>query len=84
MSQVLTEPRLGQNSFALHLSPAVELSDDQFFALCRLNRDLRLERTAEGDIIIMAPTGAATGIRNADITRRLGNWAKREIGRAHV
>ena len=78
MSQVLTEQRLGQNSFALHLSPAVELSDEQFFALCRLNRDLRLERTAEGDIIIMAPTGAATGIRNADITMQLGIWAKRD------
>src|SRR6202022_3582460 len=71
-----TEPRIGQTTFTLHFSPAVELSDDQFFALCRLNRGLRLERTAEGDIIVMAPTGWITGDRNAEIIRQLRNWAK--------
>lgn len=76
MSQVLTEPQIGQTSFTLHLSPAVELSDEQFFALCGLNRDLRLERTAEGDIIVMAPTGWITGDRNAEIIQQLRNWAK--------
>ena len=45
----------------LRLRPAVELTDDQFFELCQLNRDLRLERTAQGDIIVMPPTGFETG-----------------------
>jgi len=71
MSQLLTE-------HTLRLHPAIELTDDEFFALCQLNRDLRFERTSQGDIIIMPPTGAATGNRNADITRQLGNWAKRD------
>jgi len=78
MSQVLTEPQVGQTSFTLHLSPAVELSDEQFFDLCQINRDLRLERTAEGDIIVMAPTGGETGYRNADITAQLVTWTKRD------
>ncbi len=78
MSQVLTEPQVGQTSFTLHLSPAVELSDEQFFDLCQINRDLRLERTAEGDIIVMAPTGGETGNRNADITAQLVTWTKRD------
>jgi Uma2 family endonuclease len=76
MSQVLAEPQVIQTHITLRLSPVIEITDDEFFALCQLNRDLRFERTAEGDIIVMAPTGAETGNRNADITRQLGNWAK--------
>ncbi len=78
MSQVLVEPRVSEAYVTLHLRPAIELTDDEFFALCQLNRDLRLERTAEGDIIVMPPTGAETGNRNADITRQVGNWTKRD------
>jgi Uma2 family endonuclease len=76
MSQVLAEPQVAKGYITLKTSPAIELSDDEFFALCQLNRDLRFERSAEGDIIIMAPTGAETGSRNSEITRQLGNWAK--------
>jgi Uma2 family endonuclease len=78
MSQVLTEPQVNLGHVTLRIRPAIELTDDEFFALCQLNRDLRFERTSQGDIIIMPPTGAATGNRNADITRQLGNWAKRD------
>ena len=76
MSQVLTEPQVNMGHVTLRIRPAIEMTDDEFFALCQLNRDLRFERTSQGDIIIMPPTGAATGNRNADITRQLGNWAK--------
>lgn len=78
MSQVLTEPQVHLGHVMLRIRPAIEVSDDEFFALCQLNRDLRFERTSQGDIIIMAPTGAETGNRNADITRQLGNWAKQD------
>ncbi|BAY77401.1 hypothetical protein NIES25_38630 [Nostoc linckia NIES-25] len=59
----------------LNLSPTIELTDEQFFQLCQNNRDLRLERTAEGELIIMPPTGWQTGNRNSKLTQRLGNWA---------
>jgi Uma2 family endonuclease len=83
MSQVLLEPPMvgpaqPEPPVILHLRPAVELTDDEFFALCAINRDLRLERTAEGDIIIMTPTGFVTGYRNANITAQFNNWAKRD------
>lgn len=58
----------------LNLSPTIELTDDQFFQLCQNNRDLRLERTAEGELIIMPPTGWESGNRNSRLTQRLGNW----------
>jgi len=78
MSQVLVEPQLSQTYITLRLSPAIEITDDEFFAFCQLNRDLRFERTAEGDIIVMAPTGGETGNRNADITAQLVTWTKRD------
>ncbi len=52
----------------------INLSDEQFFQLCQKNRDLRFERNAKGDLIIMPPTGAETGKRNADITYQLQKW----------
>jgi Uma2 family endonuclease len=59
----------------LNLNPVIELTDEQFFQLCLNNRDLRLERTAEGELIIMPPTGWESGNRNARLTQRVGNWA---------
>ena len=58
----------------LNLSPTIELTDEQFFQLCVNNRDLRLEQTAEGELIIMPPTGWKSGNRNSRLTQRLGNW----------
>jgi len=81
MSQTLVEtpvPPAAQAFAILRLAPAIEMTDDQFFALCQQNRDLRLERTAQGDIIVMPPTGFETGNRNSEITRQLVNWTKRD------
>ena len=53
----------------------IELTDEQFFRLCQDNRDYRFERTANGDLIIMPPTGSETGRRNADLTFQLQAWS---------
>jgi Uma2 family endonuclease len=57
-------------------SSVAEMDDDQFFDFCQANPELRIERTAEGDILIMCPAGWMSGRRNAIITIRLGNWAE--------
>ncbi|OUL24873.1 Uma2 family endonuclease [Nostoc sp. 106C] len=59
----------------LNLHPTIELTDEQFFQICQNNRDLRLERTAEGELIIMPPTGWESGNRNSKLTARLEFWA---------
>lgn len=56
-------------------SAELVLSDEQFLSLCAANRDLRLERSAEGNLIIMPPTGWETGNRNSRLVQRLANWA---------
>jgi Uma2 family endonuclease len=54
----------------------VPISEEEFYKLCADNGDLRLERSAEGDIIIMPPTGGETGNRNVEITFQLQSWQK--------
>lgn len=52
------------------------LTDGQFYRLCQDNRDLRLELTAQRELVIMAPTGSKTGWRNSKLNQRLANWAE--------
>ncbi|WP_424097933.1 Uma2 family endonuclease [Moorena producens] len=59
----------------LNIAPTIKLTDQQFFQLCQDNRDLRLESTSKGELIIMPPTGWKSGNRNSRLTQRLGNWA---------
>lgn len=49
------------NTLNLDLSSVIQLTDDSFFQLCQPNRNLKLERTAVGKIIIMPPTGGEIG-----------------------
>lgn len=62
--------------FKLELGNALTLSDDELFELCARNKELRIERTAQGDLIVMSPAGLKTSMRNAAITRALAAWAE--------
>ena len=53
---------------------AKDMSSEEFFAFCHLNNDLRIERTADGQMIIMAPTGSETGNRNSEINAEIVFW----------
>lgn len=60
----------------VHLRPVLEMTDEQFFRFCQLNRDLRIERTSEGDLLIMPPTGGKTGRSNSLLLAAFLNWEK--------
>ncbi|MBD2302744.1 Uma2 family endonuclease [Nostoc sp. FACHB-190] len=62
------------NALTVNLQSVLELTDEQFFNLCQVNRDLKFERTATGELIIMPPTGGETGNKNARITQQVMNW----------
>jgi Uma2 family endonuclease len=51
-----------------------KVTHEQFQQIAAVNRDLRLERTATGELIVMAPTGSETGNRNLDISGQLWLW----------
>ena len=62
----------------LHLHPVINLTDEQFFEFCQINRDLRIERTATGELLIMPPTGTETGGRNFRLNGQLYNWTEQD------
>ena len=67
-----------EGRLTLNLSPWPDLSDEDFYQLCGANPDLRMERTAEGEIVIMAPAGGATSNRNFNIVSALATWTERD------
>jgi Uma2 family endonuclease len=73
MTQVITQ--VEPDRFLLHLRPVIELTDDQLFELCQINQELWIERTAEGDLVIMAPEGWETGSRSLTLGTLLTQWA---------
>lgn len=56
----------------------LKIKDDEFFAFCQANRDVHIERTAKGEIVIMAPTGGESGGRSAALIAALWLWAQRD------
>ncbi len=66
------------NMLTLQIPDSTQLSDDQFYELCLANRDLRIERTANGELILMPPTGGETGRRNSSLNAQLWMWNQQE------
>ena len=78
-SEPLHRPMSAESTAVLlRLPPELHLTDDQFFEFCRLNRELRIERTAQGGFLIMSPAGGDTSAKNAELAIQLGLWAKRD------
>ena len=60
----------------LRLRPVLDLTDDQLLAICEINHETWIERTSQGELLLMPPEGGQTAAHSAEITRQLGNWAK--------
>lgn len=62
----------------IRTSPSSRFSDEQFFDFCQVNKELRIERTAAGEIVIMSPTGGRTSQRNFNLAVALGVWSQQD------
>jgi len=61
----------------LHLGPTLQkMSDHEFFEFCQLNLQWRIERTNQGDLIVMPPTGGQTGRRNFVLNGLFFAWVE--------
>jgi Uma2 family endonuclease len=58
----------------LQMTPALRISDGEFYDFCQQNKDYRIERTAKGEIVILMPTGGDTSRRNYELSLMLGLW----------
>src|SRR5258706_8785212 len=67
-----------QEPLVVHTRPVIDMDDEQFFQFCQLNRDLQIERTAEGDIIIMAPEAGSSGRGSSALNAKFDRWAERD------
>jgi Uma2 family endonuclease len=65
---------MAMNALTVNLDSVIKMTDDQFFQLCQNNRELRFERNANGELIIMSPAGGETGNRNGRLNQQLFNW----------
>ena len=54
----------------------LDWSEEEFFRFCQANRELQIERTAEGEILVMSPAGGYSGYRSGVVFRQLSVWAE--------
>lgn len=55
--------------------PKMIMTTEQFYAFCQVNPELRIERTAVGEVIVMPPAFSDTGNRNVKISQQVANWS---------
>lgn len=69
---------LGYPPLVLRLRPVIELTRDRLLELSSLNKDLQLELTAKGELVVMPPEGTETGGRNQELAGQLWIWTKQD------
>ncbi|MEG4571978.1 Uma2 family endonuclease [Microcoleus sp. N3A4] len=70
-------------AITLNLNSLIELTSEQFYQLCEENPDLKLERNANGELIVMPPTGGETGRSNSKFNLQIGLWNEQtQLGEA--
>lgn len=69
---MLSEP------IVLRMPPELQMTDEQFFEFCRVNRELRIERNKLGELEIMPPTGSESGNREVNILGQLWVWSEQD------
>ncbi len=60
----------------LRFRPVIDLTEEQFLAFCAINGDLRIERTAQGEFVIMSPVSTRSGRREGRLFAQLDAWAE--------
>jgi Uma2 family endonuclease len=70
-------------AITLNLNSIIKLTSEQFYQLCQENPELKLERNANGELIVMPPTGGETGKTNSKFNLQIGLWNEQtQLGEA--
>ena len=79
---VTTQPPEAAEAIILRGSLVAGLSDDEFFQFCQENDLVRIERTADHEIIVMPPAGFESSSSNASVSGHLFMWQRQtRLGR---
>lgn len=60
------------------LRPPVRLTDEEFLAFAQRNEPCRVERNAEGELVVMTPVGNEGGRREIMVASELLLWAEQD------
>jgi Uma2 family endonuclease len=63
---------------AVNVPALAQMTREQFYEFCQANPDLRIERSATGEVIVMPPAFSDTGNRNFNLTVQLGIWTEQD------
>src|SRR6266436_6280701 len=74
---------LAEMPLPLRFRPETPMSDEELMRFCAANDFLRVERDANGEILVMTPAGNKTGRKNTAIISALDAWAERD-GRGYA
>ena len=77
MPQVLTFPE-PISSLAVRRPGREKFSDEDYWAFCVANPDLRVERTAQGEMVIVPPAGGESDYRSSEVITELKVWARKD------
>jgi Uma2 family endonuclease len=72
-----------QVELPVRIRPEHPMTDEQIMRFCTMNEMVRVERDANGELILMSPTGMGTSQMNAELNLQLGLYA-RETGAGAV
>ena len=61
-------------AYTINLNPVLDITDEQFYQLCRSNPEIKFERSPRRELIVMPPTGGGTGSHNAEINADFVIW----------
>jgi Uma2 family endonuclease len=67
-----------RSSFRLRFDSEDRVSEQEYLAFCRLNPDLRVERSSEGEIVIIPPPGGESSYRSLGVATQLSAWAAKD------
>lgn len=71
------------NTVTLQIPKSLKFTDDEFLKIVDANKDLRLELSIEGELIVMSPTGGETGDRNLELGGQVWFWNRKSgLGKA--
>ena len=70
-------PKSLESASALLDTPKPGIDDDEFYEFCQAHPNLRIERTARGEIVVMAPAGGESSYRSGEAYGQLRSWARR-------
>ncbi|HEU5340064.1 Uma2 family endonuclease [Edaphobacter sp.] len=69
---------LAEMPLPLRFRPETPMSDEELMRFSAANDALRVERDANGEILVMTPAGSGTSRMNSRVTRLLDEWAEED------